>query len=685
MKNKNKSYLGFLLILSWLAPLPVYANTPAPDFLPPTDKNFRKPSEPIVLKFPFDILDNITTPLALELDNIDVSSLVTIDADSVIYNPPSALTPGMHQMRLVEYALNGDIVELGNWRFEVRQSAAFQSQQLQVSASLNNSLLVANDYSPQDRDIDSPVSNGAAEMTYLARNESNGVYFRGSLIHDQIAENTPSRKKLDLGDFVLQMDLNQRTRLNAGHHQIDYGSLIYRDFNRRGVSGSVAVPELNASVQLFSARNGDLSGFSGGLGVNDADNRSDGIVVKFQPFSHNPQMLTISTGYLSGAQNSMDDSQGYLFEESSGSARSIAFDSLLVDQRLRLYLEAAQSQFDFDGEQASAGSLKDSAYQFVTQYSGLPFGNGIEPWQWSVALEKLIVEPNFHVLTNQQLSADVDYRNLSANISKGAWSSQLFYKMESDNLDHRYSATNHIDTAGVDLNYTGYRQDLNSTLDSWSYRWLYQLTQHSQQGVELDTASTPLAKNDYLSEFIQLSSAFGYPWGNWYLTLSQNTFTDDSGLQPDSLTRGTEIGGDITLNDQHTLTASLNYYDTTEDDSSLNNQSLGYHFGLESSFSPVAITTSLSIDYDRADDKQSDELAVDQNQLAVNAIIARKFRQAHGVSPGIDVQLRASYFDLKSNLSSDQDSSFYEVFVDLNIYWDGQSSQPQPTSEENWQ
>ena len=681
--SRKTHFLGLFLILTWQ--LPLEAATPSPVLLAPLDQNFRKPDEPVVLEFPFDIINNISTQLALEIDNIDISALVEIDEALVIYTPPSPLTPGMHQMRLVEYAHNGDIVELGNWRFEIRQSAAFQSQQMQLSASLNNNLLVANDYSPQDRDIDSPVSNGAAEMTYQARNESNGVYFRGSLIHDQIAENTPGGKKLDLGDFVLQMDLNQRTRLNAGHHQIDYSSLIYRDFNRRGVSGSVAVPELNTSVQLFSARNGDLSGFSGGLGISDADNRSDGIVVKFQPFSHNPQMLTISTGYLSGAQTGMDDSQGYLFEESSGSARSIAFDSQLLDHRLRLYLEAAQSQFDFDGEQASAASLKDNAYQFVTQYSGLPIGDGIEPWQWSIALEKLIVEPNFHVLTNQQLSADVDYSNLSANISKGAWSSQLFYKTERDNLDHRYNATNNFDTTGLDLSYTGYRQDLNSSLDSWNYRWLYQLTQHSQQGVKLDTASTPLAKNDNLSEFVQLSAAFGYPLGNWYLTLSQNTFTDDSGLQPDSLTRGAEIGSDITLNDQHTLTASLNYYDTTEDDSSLNNQSLAYHFGLESSFSPVAITTSLSIDYDQADDNQSNELAVDQNQLAVNAIIARKFRQAHGVSPGIDVQLRASYFDLKSNLSSDQDSSFYEVFVDLNIYWDGQSSQPQPTNEENWQ
>lgn len=684
MLSKPNIY-RIILTLSWLAPVLVYANSPAPELLAPKGENYRKPSEPIVLKFPFDILNNITTQLALEVDNIDVSSRVKINEDRVIFDSPTPLTPGMHHMRLVEYATNGDIVELGNWSFEVRQSNAFQSQQLQVSAALNNSFLVADHYSPKNQDPDRHLSNGAAEIAYQARNLSSGLNFRGSLIYDQIEDNTPSGKKLDLGDFILQMDLNERTHLNIGHHQIDYGSLIYRDFNRRGISGSMAVPELNASVQLFSARTGDLYGSSGGLGVDDPDNRSDGIVLKFQPFLNNPQILTISTSYLTGSQSSMDDSQGYLFEQASGSARSIAFDSLLVDQRLRVYLEAAQSRFDFDGDQPLTTGLKDNAYQFVTQYSGLPLGEGAEPWQWNIALEKLIVEPNFKVLTNQQLSADVDYSSLSANLSKGSWSTQLFYKMESDNLDHRFDSTNHIDTAGLDVGYAAYRQEQNSLLDSWNYRWVYQFTRHDQDGVELDSFSTPLPKNDNLSEFIQLSAEFGYHWGSLYLSLSQDTLTDDSGLQQDSLTKGSEIGGNFNLNDQHSLTASLSYYDTTADDNDLNNESLGYHFALESNFAAQAITSTISIDYDHADDNQSNELLVEQNQLALNAVIARKIRQPQGISPGIDVQFRTSYFDLKNKQSADQDSSFYEVFIDLNIYWDGQSSPPQSTSEENWQ
>jgi hypothetical protein len=687
--HSKKNLFRIILTLSCLAPVLVYANTPAPELLAPKDENYRKPSEPIVLKFPFDIINNITTQLALEVDNIDVSLLVKIEGNVVIFTPTSPLLPGMHQLRMVEYADNGDIVELGNWQFEVRQSAAFQSQQLQVAASLNGSGIAASDYTPQDPEIDNYSSNGAAEINYQASNGDSGVQLHSTLIYDRVEENTTTGKSLDLGDFLLQVDVNKHSRLNVGHHAIEYASLIYRDFNRRGVSGSVTLPGINSSIQLFSAHSTDLYGFNGGLGVSDADNRSEGIVLSVQPFTQNPQALTLSTAYLSGAQSEADGELGFSVEESSGTAQSLAADSLLLDQRLRLYLEAAKSHYDYDGNHSPMDAITDSAYQFLAQYDALPSGSDADPWQWGLSVEKLIVEPDFRVLSNQQLGSDVDYSSISSNLNKGNWTSQVFFHKESDNLDHRFDATNHINTTGLELNYSGTREDATSVLDSWNYRGVYQLTRQQQDGVELGADGNTLPKNDSRTEFIQFTAEYGYPWGSWYLSLSRDELSDDSGQQQDSQAQGTELGGSINLNSDHLLSASFAYINSEELATHLDNQSITYHIGLESNFAAQAITSSLSADYQKTDDALYEDLTENQNQLSVNAVLGKTFRQPHGASPGVDLQLRASYFDLVNQLSDEDSSNFYEVFIDLNIYWNAQSpsasTQAAFTTEENWQ
>ena len=133
-------------------------------------------------------MSNVTTQLALEVDAIDVSSLVVVEGKRVIYAPPSPFTPGMHQLRLVEYAANGDIIELGHWRFEVRQSAAFQQQHAQLAASLNNSYLIGHEYSNDDPGIDNYHSNGAVNVTFNARNNNTAVHFQGDLIYQEDEE-----------------------------------------------------------------------------------------------------------------------------------------------------------------------------------------------------------------------------------------------------------------------------------------------------------------------------------------------------------------------------------------------------------------------------------------------------------------------------------------------------------------
>ncbi len=664
--------LPLMLVLASTMPLSLLANILVPHLVPPEDKGYREPSDRISIAFPFDILDNITTQLALEIDSIDVSSLVVIEGNRVIYVPPSPLIPGMHQLRLVEYAANGDIVELGNWRFEIRQSAAFQEQQAHLAASFNNSYLIADDYSSENPDIDNYHSNGAVDVVYSARNNNSAVQFQGNLIYEK---NSASGKEADLGQYLLSVDMGEYAHFNVGHHSIQYSSLIYRDFNRRGVSGRFSLPGINSMVQLFSARTGDLSGFSEGLGVGDADDRVSGAVLNYQPFSDNPNALTISTSYMTGARKSGDASLGLFVEESSGDARSIALDSYLADQRVRLYLEAAQSNFDFDGNAASLEAQQDNAYQFVTQYTSKPIGTGTTPWQWGVSIEKTFVEPDFYSLSNRNLVGDSDFTMLSTSLSKGSWFSQLFMKTEQDNVDNRFDSTNKTSMVGLDVTYSEVSNSENTFLGSPVYKVTYQQTQQKQDGVELDVLMVPLLSNDNQAKFIELSSEFSYQWGSWYLRVNYNAFEDDANIQPDSQTKGAEWGGSFSVSEKHRLTTSISHYDTEEHDSQLDNEVLTYSMAIVSSFKSMALNSSFTLDYEQIDDALTQFELIKKEQLSISATLAKQFARPKGLVPGADLQLRASYFDLNNHSIFDEDTQFYEIFVDLNLYWDSRRPQ----------
>jgi len=669
--------LPLMLALASMVTSSLLANTLAPLLMLPEGKDYRDPSGRIVIEFPIDILSNVTNQLALEIDAIDVSSLVVIDGKRVIYAPPSPFTPGIHQLRLVEYAVNGDIVELGNWRFEVRQSAAFQSQHAHLAASLNNSYLIADDYSYDDPNIDNYHSNGAVDVAFNARNNNNAVHFQGNLIYEEGEENSAHSKQLDLGHYLLSVDVGQYAHFNVGHHAIQYSSLIYRDFNRRGVSGRFSLPGTNSAVQLFSARTGDLYGFSDGLGVEDADDRVSGGVINYQPFSNNPNALTVSTSYMTGARKSDDANLGVFVEESSGDAHSIALDSQLADQRVRLYLEAAQSNFDFDGDDAGVDTLQSDAYQFISQYTSQPIGAGAMSWQWGVSIEKSIVEPNFYSLSNRHLMSDRDFTMVSTTLSKGPWFSELFIKAEQDNLDGRFDSTNTTDMLGLDVTYSGVSANKRARLGIPTYQLIYQQTQQTQDGVELDAFMAPLSPNDNQTKLIELLGEFSYQWGRWYLQVSHNRFEDDSNIQADSQTTGAEWGGDFTVSDQHTLTTFINYYDTEESDSQLGNQLLTYHMGIVSNFESMALKSRLSIDYEQIDDMLTQFELIKENKLAISAILGKQLSRPSGPAPGVDLQLRASYFDRDSHTTFEEDAHFYEIFVDLNLYWDSDHPQRQ--------
>src|SRR3989344_4269672 len=114
-----------------------------PELLPATG-SMREPTEPIRIAVPALSTDKLE-PLVLELDGFDVTRLVAREPDRLVFKPPQPPAWGQHQLRLVERAANGEILERGKWTLEIRKSSAFREARLQSNMVLSVTQRTSND------------------------------------------------------------------------------------------------------------------------------------------------------------------------------------------------------------------------------------------------------------------------------------------------------------------------------------------------------------------------------------------------------------------------------------------------------------------------------------------------------------------------------------------------------------
>jgi hypothetical protein len=634
-----------------------------PTLLPPESSTYRKAGDVLRIQFPQDALSNLNTQLALEIDTVDVSSMVAIEGDQLVFTPPSPLVLGSHEIRLVEYAANGDIIELGSWSFEVRQSVAFREQQLSIGAVINNRYRTADNFSDSDFEIEKYRSDGAAEITYIAKNKNSAVNFNASLLYDEDENNTIRGEQVDLGQYLLGIDLGENTHIDIGHHSVQHSSLIYNQFHRRGISGNFKLPSVNSVLRVFSSRTGDLQGFTEGLGVEDSDNRVDGIALDYQPFSANPESLTIITSYLTGARKDEDDTIGMLVEESNGDAASIAIDSRVFNQTLHIHIEAAQSRFDFDGDGDNLDAETDNAYSFFTRYSPQPNSNSETPFIWDISLEKAIVEPNFFSLSNDYLAADRDFTKLSSNINKGNVSAQTFVSFEEDNLDDRFTSTNNTLYGGAFVSYVQ-----NTGSNSWFGSPQYTLTYLYIKNDQDDPVGA--STNNNTNESIELGSQFSYDKGSWSVGVLESKFNDDTGFISDNKINIYRIDGSYSINNYNSVSAGISAENTKEIDLNLDAERIIYTMSFDH-LSPAYNTNAyLRLHYEELDDETFGPPDETTDTITIEASIGKRLLEAKNLFPGINVSLNGTYREAEDKAVLDNDARDYAVFLNLDFYWD---------------
>ena len=649
----------------------------SPEIVPAESGSYRAANEPIRLNFPADLPDEVYQNLALELDSIDISQVVAFEGDQLIFQPPQPLAFGVHELRLVEYLEDGSIEEIGLWTFEVRQSATFRQARLALNVQANGFHRFAEDY-PDNVDEDEPNGfQGGIGLEFEGANETSSVYFGSNFLADHQSRNTARGEEFDLGEYLLQLNVSENAQFNVGHHNVNHTSLIYDGFYRRGASGVFDLPFLNSRFQAFSLRTGDLTGFRHGLGINDSDNRVTGGVWDYQPFSSEPEKLTISFSHLTGEGTQDGSNIGGFAESNAGNASSFSADSLLFNQSLRLRGEYSQSNYDFDGEGQGFSKESDNAYNYLISYSPQPSYEVENPFNWNVGAEKLVVGPDFRSLANTYLTNDKDMTRVFAGFAKGAWSADSSFAYEEDNLDDDFASTAITRHGYLSGRYDSYEPYTENSfwrfLGTPSYGLSYEYIDQGQKGDEPDLLNGGfLAKTDLTQHGIGLNANFNYNQAKWFNGWSTNVgwseLQDHSDVQSDSQTLNFGLGASLQFG-RMSVRPGIQLNSTHEDDTKFDTNNYTYSLGLGGDIIKDKLYADLNFNLNDFEAKDDPINRTDFKNSNVYGSLVWKALTADGLLPGIDLRLTGSYNDIDDKVNALNDDDQYQVFINVDVNW----------------
>ncbi len=402
-----------LTLLAWLSLQPVWAQSPA-RLLPP-EQGARLADTPIHIQ----LNDAPDGTLTAELDEIDVTELLQRTGNRLTLRPPKALTPGTHTLRLTVETVEGELLELGQWNFKVRQSAVFDTLEgsWQGSATLSRTLSA----SPR-----TGIPDWSGEGALSVRGKAARGQWRAEGSADiSYASAAPGGDQAELPRYLLTFQ-RKPLSLTAGHQAMLNQSLISDGLTHRGVRVDLNTPGgLPLSARLFTSRPDSISRFGNTLGVDDDRNRVFGGSVRTAPIAGHPT-LQVEAGAYEGRIT--DPNTRW---EQDGSGWQVALSDQLLDKRLTLRGELAGSRWDADGRGTLARPLDDRAFRLNASY-----GIRKSAWQWLLQADYGRVGPWFVSLLNPTGEVDQQGGRLAAAFAHGNWQGALSWQSLEDNVDN---------------------------------------------------------------------------------------------------------------------------------------------------------------------------------------------------------------------------------------------------------
>lgn len=663
-----------VLSLSMLATTVCWARLPdkwKPALLIPIKSSYRAPEGKIRIKIG-RINRKAFKTLVLELDDIDVTPIVKRKRGVLILTPPQPLRLGKHELRLVEYATDGSILERGNWHFEVRQTSWFREAKLQANTNLTLSHRIDDDglTDPPSRDN----ARGGASMQSAVADGNWRATGAVDFIYNSDETQLTREEHVDLGHFLFTGD-SRPAEVKAGHHTPVPDSLIAQGFNRRGFSTTVSSAGGGNTLTAFRMRTENIGGFRDGLGVGQPDKRTEGVTVTVRPFSTQQEALVITATHLFSEGSELGDNESGDEFISGGKARSLVLDSHLLGRRLRLRGEVAQTEYDFDGLDTGFEGEKDDARAWLVVYAPNEKLILDYPLLAQFGVENKRIGTFFKSQANPGAVADRDLFRGFGSLNWAGLDLQVSSGRERDNV-------NNIPGLG----HTQTEQDIVSvsyspidTVDpktgeprqAWFGLPTYSAT-FSRTDQNVIEAGSGLSLGPLHENKVNAASAsFVYETWDWSVTHTRGEDTDFADLAADTQSRQTDLAINFRVGDKLNLGVNLQQGETTDLDNDLIYENDLQGLNLNYFFSKKwAFNLNYSLNRDRSSGDTSLFIdPVQTNTSDITANLSWVIRQAEGSRVGWQLALDGAYSEFEDEVNPDFSQDSYQIFLKIMTTW----------------
>lgn len=653
-----------LLLGSWLVlPVPAVLAQSEVSMSPPAEEGFYRPREALRLSVPDDMTAGAPGQLSLELDGMDVSALVQWRASGLDYRPLRPLAPGSHELRLMFYGERGEVRELGYWNFDVRHSAKLR--ELRADGQL--SLALSEDVAGHNREAAGDLQGGG----YLEAG-AGGDNWRLDSSLDLIAVGNRdlaiAGREVDLAHFNLRGEYD-RYRLALGDQQLATASLIQDGFERRGLSTAARLPLWDGSLSLYRAGSQQQVGVDAGLGISDADNRLSGGRLVFWPLRGDGAQLMLAGGRLSGRVGEPD--YGALQPQADspadaavreGEAWNLLMDGQFFQQQLRLRLERAGSEYDFDGVGRGFESERDHAWSALLVVDPAPVGGS--PLNWRLGLESKKMGTWYRSLANRYAPADKHMERVFFDLSADKWHWDGGYAVEDNNLsrDSRYA----ISTSrrwNLDTRYTDYDAPggpLPALLGQPSYTL-------SLEGSSLRDRYTPRGylPNDLQTRRYGLTAAFTREQLQWSAAYRYDTLEDATGWQPQTRTRATRLDAGWYPGRRYSVFVGWELQHTTYPDQGVSTDRHLYSVDAKAEFIPERLRGSLNVGLNQTSARDDPFFAQRDRTTYLSAELNWRILEPGTLISGLDLIVSIARNDYRNQLYRAESVDGYQAFIEL--------------------
>jgi len=619
--------------------------------------------------------------LKLEVDGIDVTSFIELDAGDAVYKPLQPFAWGKHEAHVIEYSPDGAIIERGKWTFEVRKTSNFREASLNTELSLTGRERIAKrDKNDQLRPFG---GNGSLTLNGNLANDGWKANANGQFVYIDPnnlggGSGTEGKRSIDVGDFLLSAQGGPLT-LQAGHHSIAADNLLMQQgVNNRGASATLATDILHTSVTGFAMRSSPVTGFQHGFAISNPANRIEGITVETYPLASETSTVKVTGVYVLGNGTENGDFVGGDSTTMGGDGVGGTIDSVFFSERLRLRGEYARTRFDFDGKTGSLAPINDHAYTALGTIKVLDeFSIASKPLNWTLGIQYRYFGLNYRSVADVGGGLlDTESAQLFTNASWGDISLNGELDQAFDNVSNAVGMPKNRSRFGTvtfgwapQPDYDDQGKPVMGLLGVPSLSG----TISSQQLLTILPGAFPTGKLDTLTNSLSADAASTYTFKqtswNWHFSYMVTwivNHTDATGS-----TRTDAPSADMTftaLNQSLSITPRIEL---------IREKNRGFH--VDTKTVHPSLTTAVSLFDGRVSASVTGDVSrIFTNDLTQDGTTWSVFGnldwvtwKATDLRPGLMLSVSGDYANVKDRIATLQSFSNYQLFLNATINWNG--------------